>query len=100
MPEETFEFDPVQARRDEVAQYDTNIATYQTILADLPTEWPAHLEPHRHPKNPHTEAHKIENLDDLAMVSRLWFADEMHARIRSEIVERTKAAAILAALES
>lgn len=90
---------PLELRRAEVAQYDANIAMYQSILATLPTEWPSDLVHYRNPVNEHDVAATIEDLDDLALVSQLWYADQVHRMIRSETVERTKAASILAAME-
>ncbi len=64
---------PLELRRDEVAQYDANIAMYEAILATLPTEWPARLEQFKGRKDHHEAA--------------------------AERVERTKAATILKVLE-
>jgi len=60
---------PLEARRAEVAQYDANIAMYQAILATLPTEWPARLEQYRGTKNEHDAAAKIDDLDDVTLLS-------------------------------
>jgi hypothetical protein len=91
---------PLEARRLEVAQYDANIAMYQAILATLPTEWPARLEQYRGTKNEHEAAAKVEDLDDVTLLSQLFYADRCRAAIRTETLERTKAAAILAVLEA
>jgi len=91
---------PLEARRAEVAQYDANIAMYQAILATLPTEWPARLEQYRGAKNEHEAAAKVDELDDVTLLSQLFYADRCRASIRSEMLERTKAAAILAVLEA
>jgi hypothetical protein len=93
------EYDPIQARREEVAQYNANIAMYQTILATLPTTWPDNLLEHRHPKKAH-EAIDAVPAEHVQTVSELWYADELAHLIRTETLERTKAAAILAALEA
>lgn len=90
----------LEARRAEVAQYDANIAMYQTILATLPTEWPARLEQYKGAKNEHEAAAKVDDLDDVVLLSQLLYADRCRASIRSEMLERTKAAAILAVLEA
>jgi hypothetical protein len=92
-------FDPVQARRDEVAAYDANIAMYHAILAGLPQNWPADLEEYRHPKNQHQSIDAVPE-DRVEEVSQLWYADDIRHLIRTETLERTKAAAILAALEA
>jgi hypothetical protein len=93
-------FDPIAARREEVAQYDANIAMYTAIFAGLPHEWPPHLEQYRGAKNQQETIDQLEDLDDVVLLSRLWYADECHKAIRTETLERTKAAAILAALEA
>jgi len=41
-----------------------------------------------------------EDLDELTLVSQPRCSDQVHRMIRSETVERTKAAAILAAMEA
>jgi len=87
-------------RRAEVAQYDANIAMYKSILETLPAEWPEDLLEHRNPANEHDAAAQIEDLDDLTLISELWYADQVRRLIRSETVERTKAASILAAMEA
>jgi hypothetical protein len=97
---ETPEFDPIAARRDEVAQYDTNIAMYTAIAATLPTEWPDHLAHFRGTTDKHKAAVEVTDLDDVTLLSQLWYGDECRAAVRAETVERTKAAAILAALEA
>lgn len=92
-------FDPIQSRRDEVAQYDANIVMYQAIAAVLPNEWPEELEQYRKPKNQHKAIDAIP-ADKVQQVAELWYADDVQHAIRTETLERTKAAAILAALES
>jgi len=96
---DTTDFDPVQARRDEVAQYDANIATYHAILAQLPQEWPADLEQYRYPAEAHKTIDEVP-AEHVQLISELWYADELRHLIRTETLERTKAAAILAALEA
>ena len=92
-------FDPIQSRRDEVAQYDANIAMYQAIASQLPDKWPAALEQYRHPKNQHKAIDAVP-ADKVQQVAELWYADDVQHAIRTETLERTKAAAILAALEA
>lgn len=91
---------PLEARRAEVAGYDANIAMYQQILATLPTEWPEHLAQYRGAKNEHEAAAQVEDLDDVVLLSQLLYADRCKAAIRAEMLERTKAASILAVLEA
>lgn len=100
MSDTPVEINLIDIRRAEVAQYDANIAMYQSILATLPTDWPEDLAQYRNPHNEHDVAAQIEDLEDLAILSQLWYADQVHRMIRSETVERTKAASILAAMEA
>jgi hypothetical protein len=100
MSDTPIEINLIDIRRAEVAQYDANIAMYQSIFATLPNDWPEDLVQYRNPANEHDMAAQIEDLDDLTLVSQLWYADQVHRMIRSEMVERTKAAAILAAMEA
>jgi hypothetical protein len=99
MEEETQHYDPIEARRDEIAQYDANIAMYQAIAATLPTSWPKELEEHRNPRNQHKALRNVP-ADKVQQVSELWYADDVAHAIKTETLERTKAAAILAALEA
>ncbi len=89
---------PKQARQAEVAAYESNIATYQAILATLPTEWPERLLPHRDAANQHDEIAKVQDLDDVELLSKLWYADQCRKFIRTETLEMVKAKAILATL--
>lgn len=91
---------PLEARRAEVAQYEANIALYQNIFATLPTEWPAHLEKYRGSKNEHEDIANVEDLEDVALLGKLWYADRVKKAIRTETIEMTKAKAILDALEA
>lgn len=90
---------PLEMRIAEVAQYEANVAMYKAILATLPTEWPEHLLQYRNAANKHETSAQIQNLDDVELVSKLWYADECYAAIRSEIVEMQKAKAILAVMQ-
>ena len=91
---------PLEARQNEVAQYEANVALYETILASLPSEWPAHLEQYRGSKDEHNEIAKVENLDDVELLGQLWYADRVKKAIRTETLEKIKAKAILQALMS
>lgn len=94
------EITPLQAREAEVAQYEANIALYTTILAGLPTEWPERLLQYRDAADKHKAAGEVDNLDDVTLLSQLWYADQCYKAIRSETVEKTKAEAILATLQA
>lgn len=91
--------DPLELRRAEVAQYETNIKMYENILKSLPKEWPTHLEKYRQTTDKHKTAAEVESVDDVVLLSQLWYADECAAAIRSETVEMTKAKSILTILE-
>ena len=92
--------DHTAVREAEVAQYDANIALYKSILADLPTEWPARLEQYRGRTDQQAAVAEIDDLADVELVAKLLYADQVRAAIRAETLERTKAAAILAALKA
>jgi hypothetical protein len=94
------EITALQARQQEVAQYEANIAMYKTIILTLPNEWPDHLLQYRVVENKHKASAEITDLDDVTLVSQLWYADECAAAIRAETVEMTKAKSILAVLEA
>ena len=93
------EMTPLEARIAEVAQYQANIALYTTMLANLPTEYPAHLEQYRGATDKHDVAGQIEDLNDVLLLSDLWAADDCRKAIRTETVEMRKAQAILNALQ-
>lgn len=93
------EIDHVTLREQEVAQYDSNIALYTTILGTLPTEWPARLEQFKTRKD-HQQAVTECDADDVELLAQLLYMEQVKASIRSEKLERTKAAAILAALKA
>lgn len=91
---------PLQARQAEVAQYEANIAMYTAILATLPTEWPTRLLDYRTVTDKHAAVATIHDMDDVELISKLWYADQCYAAIRSETVEMNKAKAILTVLQS
>jgi hypothetical protein len=88
---------PVELRQAEVNQYDQNIALYTTILGTLPTEWPTRLEQFRD-RNDHQQAVTECDGDDVELLAQLLYMEQVKKSIRAEKLERTKAAAILAAL--
>lgn len=89
---------PKERRQAEVDQYTLNISVYQDIIKTLPTEWPSHLEQYRGSQDKHRDIEFVEDMDDVLLLSKLWYADELKKLIRTEIVERTKAEAILSVL--
>lgn len=90
----------LEMREAEVAQYTANIAMYQTMLASLPQEWPAHLAQYKGTKDKHAVIATVEDLDDVDVLSKLWAADDCKAAIRAEMVERAKSQAILDVLRA
>jgi hypothetical protein len=90
---------PLEARRQEVAQYQKNIAMYKSIYETLPNEWPEHLEEYRNIKNRHETAGNIEDLEDLELLSKLWQSEDIYKAIRTETLEMIKAKNILDFME-
>jgi hypothetical protein len=90
---------PLEVRQMEVAQYEANVALYQSILTTLPTEWPERLLQFKGVKNQHDS---IANVDtaDVELLSKLWYADECAKAVKTETLELTKAKAILNVLQS
>ena len=95
-----FDVDPVELRRQEVSSYSDAILLYQGIAASLPSEWPDRLVAFKGRTDTHTAIAEIDDLDDVELVSQLWAHDQAQASIRSNMVERAKAQAILVALEA
>ena len=93
-------FDPIAVREAEVAQYDQNITLYESIYATLPKEWPARLEAFKGRKDHQQAVAEVEDLDDVELLAKLLYMEQVKASIRAEKLERTKAAAILAALKA
>lgn len=91
---------PIALRQQEVAQYDEAINLYQNIMGNLPSVWPGHLAAFKDRKDRHAAIAEIEDLNDVQLVSDLWAHDDAKAAIRSNMVERAKAQAILTALQS
>jgi len=89
----------LEARRAEVAQYDENIAMYEAIASTLPSEWPEHLLQHKGTKN-HQAAAAQAAPEDVELLAQLLMREQCEASAKTEKLERTKAAAILAVLES
>lgn len=91
--------DSIVMRTHEVYQYDQNIANYESMLTTLPTdEWPSTIVHLRG-----MPSHEAAALCDPAYVedlSRYQLRDQVASLIKSEKVERDKAAAILAAVDA
>lgn len=88
----------ISSREAEVAQYDSNIALYEVILGTLPATWPAHLEAFKGRTDQHQAITECAPAD-VELLAQLLYRQQVEATIRSEKLERTKAAAILAALK-
>ena len=89
----------IARRRAEVAQYDENIDIYQTMKSTLPSDWPDHLVKFKGATNHHAAVAEV-GVEDVELLAQLLLRDHCDAMTRSEMVERTKSAAILAALEA
>lgn len=87
----------IAIRQAEVANYDANIAIYEAILADLPTTWPSRLEQFRGRKD-HQQAATECDTADIELLAKLLYREQCEAAIKTETLERTKAAAILKAI--
>jgi hypothetical protein len=99
MTEITPEKTAIQLRKEEVDQYQANIELFTSIAAGLPSEWPSHLEHLKTEKSQHEAIAKVDNLADVALVAQLWAYESAQASIRSEMVEKAKAEAILKAMK-
>jgi len=91
---------PLEARREEVAMYEANIAMYEAIAANLPSEFPAHLEKYKGSKQQHKDIAEVQDMADVELLSDLWAYEGAMAAIRAEFVEKRKSEAILAVLEA
>lgn len=89
----------IQAREAEVAQYDANIALYEAIIADLPDAWPAKLVEFKGRRD-HQQAITECDPADVDLLSQLLYREQCENLIRTERLERTKAAAILRAIKA
>lgn len=99
-PTSSSEYDLIFLRQKEVDEYNKSIEMYKLISNSLPSEWPPHLIQFKGRSDLHAAISEIENLDDVELVSNLWAHDQAQASIRANIVERSKAQAILNVLLS
>jgi len=87
----------IQMREKEVADYDINIANYQYILTTVDGNWDEDL---LHLKNLEVqEAARQCPLNRLDRLASLQLHDQISNLLKTEVVERTKANAILQALK-
>ena len=88
---------PLEVREIEVASYSANIATYEALLATLDGNWDADLA---HLKGVESQegarACPMDRLERLAVLQQF---DQVTNLLKTEIVERAKAAAILAIMQ-
>jgi hypothetical protein len=94
------ELNPIEVRQQEVNDYQNNIDLYTTIASNLPSEWPKHLEHLKGSKNRHEDIASVADLDDVALVGKLWAQESAQAAIRAEMIEKAKAESILEALQA
>lgn len=89
----------LELRQAEVAEYENSIALYTAIAASLPSEYPAHLAQFKGATDKHAVIATITDLADVELLSDLWAYDDAQAAIRSNMVEKRKAEAILNVLQ-
>jgi hypothetical protein len=90
------EITALQGRQMEVDSYSANIATYQSLLATLDGNWDSDLV---HLKGVEAqEAARQCPMDRLERLAILQQFDQVTNLLKTEIVERTKAQAILSVL--
>jgi hypothetical protein len=91
------EITPVEARQMEVDAYSTNVATYQALLATLDGNWDKDLI---HLKDLEgQEAARQCPMDRLERLAVLQQFEQVTKLLKTEIVERAKAVAILNVLK-
>ena len=92
----TPELTPKEARALEVASYEANVVVYQTLLATLDGNWDDDLV---HLKDMEAqEAARQCPMNRLERLAVLQQHDQVTNLLKTEIVERAKAAAILAVM--
>jgi hypothetical protein len=92
------EITPIQARQMEVDSYSANVATYTALLATLDGDWDSDLV---HLKGIEAqEAARQCPMDRLERLAVLQQYDQVTNLLKTEIVERAKAAAILAVMSA
>ena len=95
--DENIELTAIEARQIEVDQYNQNVSNYYALLAMLDGDWDADLI---HLKNMETqEAARQCPMDRLERLAVLQQFDQVTNLLKTEIVERAKAAAILEMLK-
>jgi hypothetical protein len=91
------ELTPKEVRALEVASYEANVTIYQTLLATLDGDWDSDLI-HLKDVEPHEAARQCP-MDRLERLAVLQQHDQVTNLLKTEIVERSKAAAILAVMQ-
>lgn len=93
------ELTPVEVRQNEVDQYTQNVSMYQALYESLPHEWPERLLKYRG-TNEHDACAVVEDLADVVLLAQLFQSDAAYKAIRTEMLERTKAAGILGMMQA
>ena len=94
---EAIQLTPLEARQMEVDSYSANVANYTALIATLDGNWDADLV---HLKDIEAqEAARQCPMDRLERLAVLQQFDQVTNLLKTEIVERAKAAAILAILK-
>lgn len=90
--------DNIVARTYEVYYYDTNIQNYELLLANYPSNWPNYLE-HFKGMDSHQAAAECapEHINELADCQQF---ERISYLIKTEKIERAKAASILEVLKA
>ena len=88
---------PIEARQAEVDTYSENINVYEKLLANLDGNWDSDLA-HLKTVEPQEAARQcpMDRLERLAVLQQY---DQVTNLLKTEIVERAKAAAILAVIK-
>ena len=94
---EEVQLTPLEVRQIEVDTYSANVVSYQALLATLDGEWDADLV---HLKSVESQAAARQcPMDRLERLAVLQQYDQITNLLKTEIVERAKALAILAVLK-
>lgn len=90
----------IAARQEEVDNYDFNIANYEGLINELPSDWPAHLLKYKGRNNGDVVANIQDlTLEDAILVSRLNMREDVARRLMAEKLERDRAALVLQVMQ-
>lgn len=86
----------IAARQEEVDNYDFNIANYEGLINELPSDWPERLLKYKGRNNGDVVANIQDlTLEDAILVSRLNMREDVARRLMAEKLERDRAALVL-----